>query len=64
MHLFIFVIAAIVGAPFGYAIYDYWQTDRNSAYTLIALLLFVIFNMFRLYLKNKKKKDDEKDSQP
>ena len=63
-YLFIFVIAAIVVAPFVYTIYDYWQTDRNSAYTVIALLLFVVLNMLRLYLKNKKKKEDEKDSQP
>ena len=64
MYLFIFVIAAIVVAPFVYTIYSYWQTDRNSAYTVISLLLFVVLNMLRLYLKNKKKKDDEKDSQP
>lgn len=60
MYLVIFVIAAIVGSPFGYTIYSYWQTDWNSVYALIALLLFVLFNMFRLYLKIRKRKTTRK----
>ena len=62
MYLFIFVIAVIVLAPFAYTIYSNWQTDRNSAYLLIIILLFVLLNMFRFALKKKQKKDDEDHS--
>ena len=61
-YLFIFVIVGIIGSAWGYAIYSYWQTSRDTAYLLIIMVVGVLFNMFRRYLKNKKNKEDEEDS--